>query len=63
MNASDPFYSQTPHLLQSPLWGQFKAEFGWEAEVFRSRDAWAQVLFRRLPLGLSIAYLPKGPVG
>jgi len=53
----------TPHLLQSPLWGQLKAEFGWEPEVFHSATAYAQVLFRRLPLGLSLAYLPKGPVG
>ena len=53
----------TPHLLQSPLWGKFKAAFGWKPEFFRSESAQAQVLFRRLPLGLSIAYLPKGPVG
>jgi len=26
-------------------------------------DAGAQVLFRRLPLGFTLAYLPKGPVG
>ena len=56
-----PFH--TPHLLQSPLWGQLKAEFGWEPEVFHSPTAQAQVLFRKLPLGLSLAYLPKGPVG
>lgn len=53
----------TPHLLQSPLWGQFKAEFGWEPKVFSNASAQAQVLFRKLPLGFSIAYLPKGPVG
>lgn len=53
----------TPHLLQSPLWGQFKAEFGWDSEVFHSAKAKAQVLFRRLPLGFSLAYLPKGPDG
>jgi len=63
MNETSQATSNTPHLLQSPLWGLFKAEFGWEAEVFRSQTAQAQVLFRKLPLGFSIAYLPKGPVG
>jgi peptidoglycan pentaglycine glycine transferase (the first glycine) len=63
MNDTSHQSSPTPHLLQSPLWGQFKAKFGWSPEVFRSESAQAQVLFRRLPLGLSLAYLPKGPVG
>ena len=60
-NSQDSILS--PHLLQSPLWGQVKAGFGWKPEVFRSQTAQAQVLFRQLPLGLSLAYLPKGPVG
>ncbi len=63
MNETSHPTSNTPHLLQSPLWGQFKAEFGWEPKVFSSASAQAQVLFRKLPLGFSIAYLPKGPVG
>jgi len=63
MNETSQATSKTPHLLQSPLWGQFKAEFGWESEVFSSQSAQAQMLFRKLPLGFSIAYLPKGPVG
>lgn len=63
MNDTNQPPSHTPHLLQSPLWGQFKAGFGWEPEFFRSPSAQAQVLFRQLPLGFSIAYLPKGPVG
>ena len=62
-DSTQPSSAATPHLLQSALWGQFKAEFGWEPEAFRSADAQAQVLFRKLPAGLSIAYLPKGPVG
>ena len=61
-NTSHPS-TLTPHLLQSPLWGQFKAGFGWQPEVFSSAGAQAQVLFRKLPMGLSLAYLPKGPVG
>ena len=63
MNDSRRPASLSPHLLQSPLWGQFKVKFGWEPEVFRSQSSQAQVLFRKLPLGLSLAYLPKGPVG
>ena len=63
MNETNGATSLNPHLLQSPLWGQFKAGFGWEPEVFRSQSSQALVLFRRLPLGLSLAYLPKGPVG
>ena len=63
MNYTNSASVLIPHLLQSPLWGQFKAGFGWEPEAFRSQSAQAQVLFRRLPLGLSLAYLPKGPVG
>ena len=63
MNEISQPSSFTPHLLQSALWGKFKAGFGWKPEVFRSTSAQAQVLFRRLPLGLSLAYLPKGPVG
>lgn len=51
------------HLLQLPEWAEFKSHFGWEGVVFQSDSTYAQVLFRRLPLGFSIAYLPKGPVG
>jgi lipid II:glycine glycyltransferase (peptidoglycan interpeptide bridge formation enzyme) len=47
------------HLLQSAEWGQLKAEFGWEVVRLIEANAGAQVLFRRLPLGLSIAYVPK----
>jgi lipid II:glycine glycyltransferase (peptidoglycan interpeptide bridge formation enzyme) len=51
------------HLLQSSAWGELKASFGWEVVRFREGEAGAQVLFRRLPFGRSIAYIPKGPVG
>ena len=63
MNDTSQPSSLTPHLLQNPLWGQFKSGFGWKPEVFHSQTAQAQVLFRKLPLGLSLAYLPKGPAG
>ena len=48
-----------PHLLQSAEWGELKAAFGWEPVRLISDGVGAQVLFRRLPLGLSIAYIPK----
>jgi lipid II:glycine glycyltransferase (peptidoglycan interpeptide bridge formation enzyme) len=51
------------HLLQTGQWGQLKTEFGWQARHIIVGDAGVQVLFRRLPLGLSIAYIPKGPIG
>jgi len=61
----DRFLAQYPdaHLLQTSAWGQFKAEFGWRVRRVRVGEAGAQVLFRSLPLGLSLAYIPKGPVG
>ena len=49
------------HLLQSWAWGELKSRFGWLARRIQVEGAIAQVLFRRLPLGLSIAYVPKGP--
>ncbi len=51
------------HILQDGKWGVLKSSFGWRAVYLICADAGAQVLFRKLPLGYSIAYLPKGPVG
>ena len=63
----DAFISQYPeaHLLQTSAWGELKSAFGWEPVLVMSKggDLGAQVLFRRLPLGLLLAYIPKGPVG
>ena len=59
------FLSQYPdaHILQTAAWGQLKGEFDWQATHVVAGDSGAQVLFRKLPLGLSLAYIPKGPVG
>ncbi len=59
------FVSANPqaHILQTTAWGQLKAGFGWRPERVLVGAVGAQVLFRKLPLGLSIAYLPKGPLG
>jgi peptidoglycan pentaglycine glycine transferase (the first glycine) len=51
------------HILQTVGWGDLKSEFGWNIERICVEGTGAQVLFRNLPLGFSIAYLPKGPVG
>lgn len=51
------------HILQSREWAQLKSYFGWQSVCFSSPNCSAQVLFKSLPLGLSIAYLPKGPNG
>ena len=65
------------HLLQTSAWGDLKSGFGWSAvrvvaapeggttlpfDPLDQNLTGAQVLFRRLPLGLSFAYIPKGPV-
>ena len=67
----DAFVQQAGgHLLQTSAWGALKSAFGWRAERVALTDpagniaCGAQVLYRRLPLGLaSIAYVPRGPVG
>jgi peptidoglycan pentaglycine glycine transferase (the first glycine) len=53
------------HLLQSTGWGSLKAAFGWDTHylIDVQRVCGAQVLFRRLPLGFTFGYIPKGPVG
>ncbi|MDM8518789.1 peptidoglycan bridge formation glycyltransferase FemA/FemB family protein [Anaerolineales bacterium HSG6] len=51
----------TPHLLQTQAWADLKSQFGWTTQFLQTERASAQLLFRRLPLGLTIAYVPKGP--
>ncbi len=49
------------HLLQTAAWGDLKAAFGWSVERIQEQDRSLQVLLRRFPLGLTLAYIPKGP--
>ncbi len=51
------------HLLQSPPWIALKSGFGWRGEQITLENAPrpAQILYRNLPFGLKIAYIPKGP--
>lgn len=50
------------HLLQTAAWARLKSAFGWQAEILQAEESGAIILFRPLPLGFSIAYLPRGPV-
>lgn len=58
------------HILQTGQWGELKSHFGWMAvQVLSNSSAsglnelvGAQILFRPLPLGFSVGYLPKGPL-
>jgi lipid II:glycine glycyltransferase (peptidoglycan interpeptide bridge formation enzyme) len=47
------------HLLQTGEWGQLKSAFGWDAVRIIAGDAGVQILFRKLPLGFTVAYMPK----
>lgn len=51
------------HILQLPAWGLLKQKFGWQLKHFLHHFGGAQILFKKLPLGLTIAYIPKGPIG
>lgn len=61
----DTYLTRFPesHLLQTGAWGELKAAFGWQPIRIVHGDCAAQLLFRRLPLGFHVAYLPKGPLG
>ena len=61
----DLYLSRFPeaHLLQSSAWGDLKSNFGWRVVRLNGANAGAQILFRRLPLGFKLAYIPKGPLG
>jgi len=59
------FISSHPesHILQDGRWGSLKNAFGWDVERVICGESAAQILFRKIPLGFSIAYIPKGPIG
>lgn len=55
------FVAQHPdtHLLQTGEWGELKSGFGWKPVRIVIGDEGVQILFRKLPLGFSIGYIPK----
>ena len=50
------------HLLQMGEWGELKKDFGWKPVRVISGNVGVQILFRRLPLGFTIAYMPKAVI-
>lgn len=58
------FLAQHPnaHLLQTGEWGELKSAFGWKSVRVISGNAGAQILFRRLPLGFTVGYIPKANI-
>lgn len=58
------FLAQHPnaHLLQTGEWGELKSAFGWKPVRIISGNSGAQILFRKLPLGFTIGYIPKANV-
>jgi len=50
------------HLLQTGEWGELKSAFGWKPVRVVSGDVGAQILFRKLPLGFTIGYIPKANI-
>jgi lipid II:glycine glycyltransferase (peptidoglycan interpeptide bridge formation enzyme) len=62
LSAWNRFLADHPnaHLLQMGAWGELKSAFGWKPVRLISDDgAGGQILFRQLPLGLTLAYMPK----
>ena len=59
------FLSSRPnvHLLQTGEWGELKSSFVWEPVRIVSGDDGVQILFRKLPLGFTIGYIPKANPG
>ncbi|NWG34115.1 MAG: peptidoglycan bridge formation glycyltransferase FemA/FemB family protein [Chloroflexi bacterium] len=55
------FLSRHPnaHLLQTGEWGELKSAFGWKPIRIVSGELGVQILFRKLPLGFTIGYIPK----
>ena len=55
------FLSSHPnaHLLQTGEWGELKSGFGWKPVRIVNREVGLQILFRKLPLGFTIGYIPK----
>jgi lipid II:glycine glycyltransferase (peptidoglycan interpeptide bridge formation enzyme) len=61
----EAFITQYPetHFLQSPAWGELKRHFGWRVVRIQKGGVGAQILFRTILPGFTMAYIPKGPVG
>ena len=49
-------------MLQTGEWGELKSAFGWKAVRIIADNMGVQILFRTLPLGFTIGYIPKANV-
>jgi len=58
------FLSQRPnaHLLQTGEWGELKSAFGWKPVRVVGENVGVQILFRKLPFGFTMGYIPKANV-
>ena len=58
------FLTQHPnaHLLQTGEWGELKSAFGWKPVRIITGNVGVQILFRKLPFGFTIGYIPKANV-
>jgi lipid II:glycine glycyltransferase (peptidoglycan interpeptide bridge formation enzyme) len=50
------------HLLQTGEWGELKSAFGWNPVRIITGNVGVQILFRKLPLGFTVGYIPKANV-
>jgi lipid II:glycine glycyltransferase (peptidoglycan interpeptide bridge formation enzyme) len=50
------------HLLQTGEWGELKSAFGWKPVRILHGEVGVQILFRRLPLGFTVGYIPKATI-
>lgn len=55
------FLNRNPqaHFLQTAEWGELKSAFGWSTVHLITGEAGCQILFRKLPMGYSLGYIPK----
>ncbi len=56
--------SPAGHVLQSSAWGRIRAQGGWRPEYLAFGDPLpvALVLWRELPFGQRLGYVPRGPI-
>jgi peptidoglycan pentaglycine glycine transferase (the first glycine) len=47
------------HLLQTGEWGELKSMFEWMSVHILNGNDGVQILFRKLPLGFTVGYIPK----
>jgi lipid II:glycine glycyltransferase (peptidoglycan interpeptide bridge formation enzyme) len=47
------------HLLQTAEWGELKSNFGWTPIRLITGKRGGQILFRKLPVGYTLGYIPK----